>query len=305
MRPLSLFEDVSGQPPPNPMPDSAQKNVSTPSDLKLLIFSGLVCFSYLWTPLVRAQQDIFQKESRAEEIAATTQTYSSLMTAYRRAETEFTRSQAEYRQLRTLRSYDTALSDIRELYAMRAAVLATYFELLELELLDAAGVPLELKESALDQLSSVRAVLREQEGVLRSDTQTTKLFIETEQIAFAQLYPDLLSASYKTQLLVSLGELQSAFDSATAIRVEIAENHAESSPSALVQGQRERAYVEVDELIGSTEDTLAQLTRELVLIQAESNQFSQSYYRSTTETLASIKADLDALLPYLAELNTL
>lgn len=270
-----------------------------------VVVAGFAATDYV----VHAQQEaataeVFDRELQRAHIEKLQETYVAQVGEYRSVADDFSRAHEEYKSLQTLRSFDASLEALRVVYAARDAVLATYIELLEAELLDATGVPLELKNPTLQELAAVRTRIIAHEELVQSSFD--KEMLQTRSNEFVSIGVDMQSSAYKTQSLLVLGDAQAILDNATALREAIEAKHQDgASVSALQASKRDRAYAEVDEQLQDVQALIQKIFDEILAVQEKDNVYGSADYRRSVRDVEEARTLLSQGITFLDELLTL
>ncbi|PIR61040.1 MAG: hypothetical protein COU68_01585 [Candidatus Pacebacteria bacterium CG10_big_fil_rev_8_21_14_0_10_45_6] len=217
---------------------------------------------------------------------------------YRQTERDFTTLQAQYLQLGTLASLESAVVSSRAIMLVRTDVLITYHELLAATLVESIGVELELKQDTLGQL---------QQSI--EDLKNIRVEIAASNDRFAigavnstfeeELVPQLYSVAYKTLSQLVVSDLQNVFDKTKQVYAELKTELTAKEVTKLQLEERARAYTEVDAAIAAVEVQLAAITAEV----KTEEKFDERFYQQLVDKLQKVYGGLSQIMTYIEELE--
>ncbi|MDA1079674.1 MAG: hypothetical protein O2840_03240 [bacterium] len=243
-------------------------------------------------------ETIFLKRFSSEESQRLIRLYQDQYEGYRQTEREFVTAQAQYLQLKTLASLESAVVSSRNTMLERTDILITYHELLAATLVESIGVELELKQDTLGQLQeSIQDLKTIHEKIAASDDRF-KIQVANEQFEEV-LVPQLYSVAYKTLSQLIVADLQNVFDKTKQVLAELKSELAESEVSKLELEERTRAYSEVDARITDVELQLATITARVKTEEV----FDERFYQKTVEELQAVYGGLSQVMTYIEELE--
>lgn len=235
------------------------------------------------------------------EIEAATTRYFSAVETYRLEENRYSLARDQYYQLNTLASQDEAIRRSREVLRARADVLQAYFSYLRLILQNTKGIDLDDKAAA-DQ----RLQLWQEE--LESYVQQIPLLTDRQQVnaAFDLLNTrsdEIQSSAYGTLVLIKIGEIQTATDTAGILHQRTKDAVENSTTLSAAQAEiSQRGLAEIVTLLQRANNntfTLIEDYRE----QRTRDNFSESSYRSFQTNAEFSYLQLRQILDYLREIQ--
>jgi len=241
---------------------------------------------------------IFLKRFSSEESQRLIRVYQDQYEQYRQTERDFTTAQAQYVQLGTLASLETAVVSSREIMLDRTDVLITYHELLAATLVESVGVELQLKQETLGQLQQAIESLK----TIRADIANSndRFAVGVVNTRFeAELVPQLYAVSYKTLSQLVVADIQNVFDKTKLVYAELQTELAKTEPSKLRLEERKRAYTEVDAAMRLLEQQLEAITTEVKIAEDSDDRL----YRDLVGELESVYGGLGQAMTYIEELE--
>ena len=241
---------------------------------------------------------IFLKRFSSVESQRLIRLYQDQFELYRQTDREFTTAQAEYLQLGTLASLESAVVSSRKMMLDRCDVLITYHELLATTLVDSLGVELQLKQATLGELQhsidALKQIRLEISNIQdRYDVGTINATFET------QLVPQLNSVAYKTLSQLVVADLQSLLDKTKQVYAELKTELEQRTATKLQLEERKRAYTEVDAAVRELETQLAAVTEQVKTAEA----FNWNSYQQLVGKLEKVYGGLGQVLTYIEELE--
>jgi len=243
-------------------------------------------------------ETIFLKRFSSEESKKLIRLYQDQYEVYRQTERDFTTLQAQYLQLGTLASLESAVVSSRAIMLVRTDVLITYHELLAATLVESIGVELELKQDTLGQL---------QQSI--EDLKNIRVEIAASNDRFAigavnstfeeELVPQLYSVAYKTLSQLVVSDLQNVFDKTKQVYAELKTELTAKEVTKLQLEERARAYTEVDAAIAAVEVQLAAITAEV----KTEEKFDERFYQQLVDKLQKVYGGLSQIMTYIEELE--
>lgn len=243
-------------------------------------------------------ETIFLKRFTSEESQRLIRVYQDQYEGYRQTEREFATAQAQYLQLNTLASLESAVVSSREIMLERTDILITYHELLAATLVESIGVELELKQDTLGQLQeSIEDLKKIREEIAASED---RFEIQVVNETFEELLvPQLYSVAYKTLSQLVVADLQTVFDKTKQVYAELKTELAETEATKLQLEERERAYTEVDAAVATVERQLGVITAEV----KKEVSFDEKFYRDLVGDLQGVYGGLSQIMTYIEELE--
>ncbi len=241
--------------------------------------------------------DVVSRPVHADEIAATQQQYRQAIEKYREVERQYTVQIGQYQQLQTLSALEAAVQSTRETTLARNEVLTAYLTILNLELLDATGIEVSLKEQYLAELTDRLAELVVFNEIAADATNRQSL--DEVRAKFLLLGPQIEATAYQVQTLLAVGKLQTIFDQAVSV-TEALTVQVDSQDDSLAKPQRQRALTETRQSLEVVRADLQKMT--FRIMQNDDKEFSRSSYSGFVRQLTSVYAGLSQSLAFLAEL---
>jgi hypothetical protein len=235
------------------------------------------------------------------EIEAATNRYFAAVEAYRLEENRYGLARDQYYQLNTLAALDEAIRRGREVLRARAEVLNAYFSYLRLILQNTKGIDLTDKAAADEELQAWQTKL---EGYVEEIPQVSdRVQLNT---AFAKLNDEsrtVKSTAYGTLVLIKIGEIQTAADTARILQERTTE--AVKNATTLSAAQVEistRGLNEISLLLQRANNntfTLLEDYRE----QKTRGDFTESGYRNFQSNAEFSYLELRQVVDYLREIQ--
>lgn len=180
---------------------------------------------------------------------------------YRTAEREYQLAKGQMNKLKTLISLEEAVKATKKSMQAREVVLSTYVKLVKLTLLETNGIPLTLKSETLQSLDAALGTLQTHRQKI--DSITTREQVATTADEFATIIKPIEQATYYAQALVSIGELQSVYDSLIALAMQVKREADATAVSAVQQAERDRAARETNLVLQNIQQRFATMNTTL------------------------------------------
>lgn len=220
--------------------------------------------------------ELFPKVSEEERQAAS-EAYFSDVAAYRDAEERFLVAREQYYQLNTLASQEEAIRRGKEVLTARAQVIQSYFIYLRLTLLNTTGIDLDDKATTEQELQFWANELKEFQKTIPE--LTTRAQIDQELLKFNEQEDAYQNIGYAALILIKLGNVQKALDTAYVVRDELVEAGLNANLSAVKKADQERGVEETDRLLQQAKNNLLGLRQEWQE-RAGKNRYKESDYRN-------------------------
>lgn len=151
----------------------------------------------------------------SEEIEAATTRYFAAVEAYRLEENRYNLARDQYYQLNTLAALDEAIRRSKEVLRARAEVLQSYFSYLRLILQNTKGIDLDDKARADQALQTWQIELETYVQQIPAATNREQVNALFSQINVRS--KEIRHSAYGTLVLIKIGEIQTAVDTATLL----------------------------------------------------------------------------------------
>lgn len=223
----------------------------------------------IFTFLLSGRHILAQQDNSDGAIA--TQYYIQVSNEYREKERVYRIAKTQHQQLDTLATQEALIKDTAAAMRWRAKVLEAHWQILQLQLTAATGVPLETKNNLLASLISEREWLRSQDEILDAVVDAT--IVEAHAAEFAERTEAQANLHSSIEAALTFGGMQAAFDKQrsllTSIQQWVTENY---EGDELNRHQRGFAQVEVDINTVATELQTVQIA----LFSSERRQYRQA-----------------------------
>jgi hypothetical protein len=239
---------------------------------------------------------VVSKPLLQDEIKTVEQTYKGQLETYRTAINRYQIAKQQYTQLQTLTSLEEAVRATREAMIARNDVLLTYLTLLRLNLIQATGINLTLKDPTITQLEATHAWLGQHQEKVTSAVDRAKLLEVADEFSTRQ--ESITNIAYLTQSLLAVGKLQTVYDK-TVLLAEEVETEVVQGKTDVKQGERQRALAEIEREISLVQQFFAAVNQDM---EKENTQFSRSFYTKLQRDLGSAYSQLAQTLSHLSEL---
>lgn len=267
-----------------------------------LSLCSLVILLFVAPLSVRAQETvepvINSQVIDPNKLPALTSTYFGQLENYRNQEQNYLVAVNQYHQLNTLASQEVAVAETRQLLSLRADVLLTYLEILDEQLNQGKGIPLENKAPERVSLT----LLREKVQTHRSSVQAAqdRFAVDTEAQNFLTTYNEIQSHTYYILSLIKLGDMQVAFDKTQLARNAV-KTYVEALPlSTAVRAEKQRGFDEIERNIQNIEIIFTPLKSE-VYTSPGSKDLSQ--YSQLSSRLSPVYAQINQVIQFLEEVR--
>jgi hypothetical protein len=170
--------------------------------------------------------------------------YFSLIDQYRDQEQKYIVAKNQYLQLNTLASQELAVKETRTLLTLRADIFLVYIDILNEELSQGKGIPLENKNPEQIALT----LLKEKVRVHRTNTESAldRFALDQESTNFFPTVKDLESHTYYTLSLIKIGKIQVAYDKLFFVRDAVKGYIDTQTLSSAVRSEKERGFAEIE-----------------------------------------------------------
>ncbi len=238
---------------------------------------------------------VFSKPTLEAQIEDVKNTYRGQLETYRQAEKRYQVAKTQFQQLNTLASLEAAVKATHEAMIARDNVISTYLKLLRLLLTQANGINLDQKNPTLDKLEELSLAV--ENHATEVATANDRYALTTVADSFDTFSEEVQEVSYRTLSLLATGNLQTVYDQALSVSVEIGDVIA-SAGADLKQGERQRAYIEVQNQLTTVQQSFAAIN----LILKGDRGFNQRVYGDTLEELQTVYASLSQGLSFMSEI---
>ena len=224
--------------------------------------------------------------------------YFRLLEQYRNQEQAFEVARAQYLQLNTLASQELAVKEARQLLSTRADIFLTYLQLIELNLEQTTGIPLENKKAQLVGLT----LLQEQVKVHKNTVlnASDRINLDQESSNFKDMIKLIQQQSYYSISLIRLGKLQTSYDKLLVLRSAVESEMIERKLSAGALAEKQRGLDEIDRTIELTNQDMA-ILREAVFIKRQINSVGQ--LSSLSQSLSKPYSQIRQAMTFLQEIR--
>ncbi|PIY80000.1 MAG: hypothetical protein COY80_05220 [Candidatus Pacebacteria bacterium CG_4_10_14_0_8_um_filter_42_14] len=246
----------------------------------------------------QASETIFLKRFKTEESQRLIGLYQANFEKYKTSERDFYLAKAQYQQINTLASLESAVVSTRQVMVDRADVLIVYEELLAASLVDSTGAELSMKQDTLAELQSQIGELKAHKEVILAAQDRAAVY--RAGIDFSLLVPELSATAYETLSQIVIADVQRVYDKTVTYYADLKKAQAEIEISPLKAEERKRAYGETDALMASIGDNL-DLIRGSVT--AKNQRVDHSSYTEIARSLSSAHAQLSQAMDFLNELE--
>lgn len=195
-----------------------------------------------------------------KDIAELTASYRGQLAEYRTLEQEYIVAKEQYRQLKTLAALEEGIQKTKLVMLSRQQVMETYLRLLKVQLLDAQGVEVTVKEKAISQIDNQLVAL----GVHRQEVEAIddRLDIVTVSEHFDSIGPAVEQTGFYALSLLGMGRLQVVVDKSRTLKDDIAAE-VDRTDNQLTKSQRQRAITETTRTLDAAQSTLSKLKEQL------------------------------------------
>ncbi len=242
---------------------------------RIILFS-LVLFSAVH--VVRAQEPLHPAEF---ELAR--KTYVDTLDQYRTKEQKFFIIREQYKQLQTLASLEDAVKAAKDVQIARIDTLLSYFSTLQLYVNNLKGADLQKKMDLSGRLQQVILEL----GIAKQQVQkaTDRIALDKLSTTYESRNSAYVSVAYATLSLIRIANMQTATDQLGLLSSQVFETIQQSSPSANVMSEKQRAYDELARAIGTIKEFI---TKAMNRYESNiGNDFTQSSYSQLVDILGS------------------
>lgn len=246
----------------------------------------------------QASETIFLKRFKTEESQRLIELYQANFEKYKTSERDFYLAKAQYEQLYTLASLESAVVSTRQVMEDRADVLIVYEELLAASLVDSTGAELSMKQETLAKLQEQIGKLKAHKEVIAAAHDRAAVY--RAGIDFSLLVPELSATAYETLSQIVIADVQRVYDKTVTYYADLKQTHLEEEISPLKAEERKRAYGETDALMTSIGDSLDLIRSSLT---AKNQSLDHSSYTEIVRNLSSSHAQLSQAMDFLNELE--
>lgn len=172
------------------------------------------------------------------------ETYRQEIQAYQNSYRKFTLAKAQFQKLETLASLEEAVTSTREVFVARDAVLLTYLDQLNFELQVNPSYDDEVKLTTLNKIAEIKnnLLIFHQLVINSQDRQA----LAERATGFIPIGEEIRQLSDQTRKLIFLGKFRASAGLAQQLTQEVKDLQAQNPVSALKQGERQRAYQELE-----------------------------------------------------------
>lgn len=241
---------------------------------------------------------IWQKERLDEEIATLKSTYQSQLENYLYQDKLYRVAYDQHKQLQTLASIEDLTQKAKNLGISRDEILASYFDLLRLNLIATEGVELSLKEKHLSQLESIVIYLNSHQENLKNLNDKDQVSVALT--SFANDQKSLNQQANEVLVLLAIGNLQMIHDKAVVLKNEIdvyLENKKTSDFSTI-----NRASEETNRSLSAAKLKLDAFWSDALVKGGNNTLYLSKFYNDLPKTLNPIYVNLSQSISYLNEL---
>lgn len=242
-----------------------------------------------------ASQSVVDRQFASLDEAQTE--YLKLFEQYRLEEQEYSVARAQFMQLNTLASQEVALRATRNVLRTRAEILYLYTMMLEMQLNQTTGIPVENKSPELVSLNLLKEkILRHRTNVNNSPD---RFFLDQESNSFIPTIQEIQQHSYFTQNLLKIGRSQTALDKIRFARTEIISTLQTPALSSFQRSQLDRASQEIDRSINEIDQGISKVKSDIF---PKSGRGTLSDVTQASKNLSAPYAQMNQALEFLREL---
>jgi len=246
----------------------------------------------------KASETIFLKRFKTEESKRLIELYQANFEKYKTSERDFYLAKAQYEQLYTLASLESAVVSTRQVMEDRANVLIVYEELLAASLVDTTGAELSMKQETLAKLQKQIGELKAHKEVIAAAHDRAAVY--RAGIDFSLLVPELSATAYETLSQIVIADIQRVYDKTVTYYADLKQAQSEMETSPLKAEERKRAYGETDALMASIGENLDLIRSSIT---AKNQRLDHSSYTEIVRSLSSSHAQLSQAMDFLNELE--
>jgi len=263
-----------------------------------IVILGFVALISVGSVAAQEQGTIFLKKFKTEEPKRLFGLYQANFEKYKTSEREYYLAKAQYKQLFTLASLESAVVSTRQVMQDRADVLIIYEELLAASLVDSTGAELSMKQKTLEELQSQIGELKAHKDVVAASQDRAAVY--RAGIDFSLLLPKLRNTAYETLSQIVIADVQRVYDKTVTYYADLKKLQAETEISPIKEEERKRAYGETDALMDSIGDSLDKIRTSI----NESNRsLNYGEYTRIVRDLSRVHSQLAQAMDFLNELE--
>lgn len=248
---------------------------------------------------VKAQEvTVIPQEIDPNKLPALQATYFGQLENYRNQEQNYLVAVNQYHQLNTLASQEVAVAETRQLLSLRADVLLTYLEILDEQLNQGKGIPIENKAPERVTLTLLRErVQTHKSSVLAAQD---RFALDSEANNFLTTYTEIQNHTYYILSLVKLGDIQVAHDKAIVVRNAV-KSYMETLPlSTAVRAEKERGFDEIERTLQDANNLFTPIKTETY---SSPGNRSLSEYSKLSTSLNPVYAQINQVYQFLEEVR--
>ena len=223
---------------------------------------------------IESQRQVFRQQYRIQ------------IQAYQEMYRQFSVVKSQFQKLETLASLEEAIVGTREVMRARDELLIAYLDLLYFELQVSPSYQEETKQEFLNRITQLKNnLVTFNQLVLNSQDRQA---IAERVVGFVALGEELQELSFQTRKIIFLGKFRASAGMAQQLTQEVKNTHEQFPVSALKQGERQRAYQELDSI-----ETVVQSAwdKSILAYSDEKSYYADSYSRFVV-TLSPIQTGL-------------
>lgn len=224
--------------------------------------------------------------------------YLAFIQQYRDQEQRYIRAKSQYQQLQTLASQEEVIRETRQLLTIRADIYATYLDILDEELNQALGIPIEKKNSQRVSIS----LLNDKVAIHRTNVQTItdRFAMDQEVDRFSASVDELHNTAAATYSMIKIGQMQIAIDKLKLVTAEVRTYVFNQDLPANTAAEKTRGFNEIDRVTAQLEINFKTISDKFY---ANPNQASISSYNQLTTQLTTPYAELNRVVEFLEEIK--
>lgn len=261
-----------------------------------------VCVSVSWWPIFAqesaATPTVVSQEFDPTKLSNLQNIYFSLLEQYRAQEQKYIVAKNQYLQLNTLASQELAIKETRTLLSLRADALMVYIDILDEQLNQSKGIPLENKNPERINLSLIKEKVRVHKTKVESAQD--RLTLDQESENFIPTFRELESHTYYTLSLIKVGYTQIAFDKLLSTRDAIKNYTDQQELSATKRSEKERGYEEIQRTIDSIDPVFSPIKNDIYTAPGNG---SLAGYSQLSQRLNPVYAQINKVIQFLEEIR--
>lgn len=266
------------------------------------VASCLLLLFFASSARIAAQQNasvtVVPQQIDPQKLSNLQNTYFGQLELYRNQEEKYFVAVGQYHKLNTLASQEVAVAETRQLLALRADVLITYIDILDEQLSQARGIPLENKSPERIALT----LLKEQVQTHKTAVMNAKDRFELDKVStsFLVTFSSLQSHTYYILSLIKVGSMQIAYDKLLVTRNAVQEYVNTQPLSTAVKAEKDRGFAEISRNIVSIDTTFTPIKTQLY---SSPGKRSLSDYTQLTGSLSPVYAQINQVIAFLEEIR--